>query len=52
MHLWVVRKSDGVAERRYCGIGAQLAGKVTGGGDLLSGGSGISSPGREIIVLF
>lgn len=24
MHLWVIRKSRGVAERRYCRIGAQF----------------------------
>jgi len=54
MHLWVVWKSHGVAELRYCGTGAQRGprGKVTAGRGLQSRRSGISSAGRQIIVLF
>ena len=49
MHLWVVRKSHGVAELRYCGAGAQRAprGKVTGGRGLQSHRSGLSLAGGQ-----
>jgi hypothetical protein len=59
MHLWVVRKSCGVAERRYCGIGAQLsAGKVTRRGrfanrlgqDIIAGQAKLSFVSRHLRI--
>jgi len=55
MHLWVVRKSHGVAELRYCGSGAAA---WPAGVRLLAGavcnriGTGYHLPGGQIIVLF